>query len=60
MKKKNLTNKATAWATVDNLGAIMSLCYTREEAREEKRYAEFCGSGGKQSIVKLTFEKVVR
>jgi hypothetical protein len=59
LKKKNLTNKATAWATVDNLGAITALCYTREEARQEKRWAEFCG-GGNRNIVKLSFEKVVR
>ncbi len=52
-------SKVKAWATVDaKEGKIIALCGTREEAREQKRYA--AKNGWKQKIVKLTFDKTAR
>lgn len=51
-------NKIKAWATVDEDGTIVALCGSREEARDQKRYA--AKHGWKQKIAKLTLDKIVR
>lgn len=53
------TEKIKAWATIDaKEGKIVALCGTREEAREQKRYA--AKNGWKQKIVKLRAEAICR
>ena len=52
------TNRVKAWATVGDDGRIVALCGTREEARDQKKYA--AKHGWTQKIVKLDFAKFVR
>lgn len=53
------TTQIKAWCTVDPKdGKIVALCSTRQEARDNKRYA--AKNGWKQKIVKLNYDKVVR
>ena len=53
------TEKIKAWCTIDaKEGKIVALCGTREEAREQKRYA--AKNGWKQKIVKLSYAKLAR
>ena len=52
-------NKIKAWATVDAKdGTIVALCGTREEARDQKRYA--AKHGWMQKIAKLEITEFVR
>ena len=52
------TNKIRSWATVDEKGNIVALCFSREEARANKKYAALFG--WKQRIAKLQFLEFVR
>lgn len=51
-------SKIKAWACVDSEAGVVGLFETREQARENKRYAE--SNGHKQLVAKLVFEDFVR
>lgn len=55
--KRDVTT-VKAWACVDEKVGVVGVFETREEARDNKRYAKQCGH--KQVVVKLTFDSVVR
>ena len=52
------TPRIKAWACVDSESGVMGVYGTREEARNQKRHAEYFGH--KQKVAKLVFEEFVR
>ena len=55
--KRDVTN-VKAWVCVDEEVGVVGVFETREEARENKRYAKQYGHN--QVVVRLTFDSVVR
>lgn len=51
-------NRIKGWACVDSKAGVVGVFETREEARDNKRYAECYGH--KQKVAKLVFEEYVR
>lgn len=59
MKLEKAEKRVRAWATVDaHDGNIVGIFETREEARDNKRYAE--KYGWTQKVAKLSFDSWVR
>lgn len=54
----NRENQIKAWACVDSEMGVVGIFDTREQARNNKRYAEM--NGHKQKVAKLTFGGWVR
>lgn len=57
-KSKQKLENIRGWAVYDSEVGVVGVFETREEARENKRYAKQYGHN--QVVVRLTFDSVVR